>query len=252
VIGTLYGVGQQIPGLLWSRPTRRPKYTREQISATALAIADAEGIEAVTMRRIATDLGAGTMTIYHYVASKADLIALMLDAIMAEQFAAPEDLPADDWRTALTAIAHRTRAMLRRHPWALTGFAGASGSGAAGPQTLRHFEQSLAAVASTGLPPEDRMDLIAAVDDYVAGFVLKSDREPGLESVPESMAKEANEYLDQLLDGGEYPHVAQLLGEGDRFAALLRVGRAYDADQRFERGLRRLLDGVAAEIARTV
>lgn len=243
-------MGQQIPGLLWARPTRRPKYTRETISATALAIADAEGIEAVTMRRIAADLGAGTMTIYHYVASKADLIALMIDAIMAEQLADPEELPAGDWRGALTAIAYRTRAMLRRHSWALSGFAGASGGGAAGPHALRHFEQSLAAVASTGLPPEDRMDVIAAIDDYVAGFVLKSDREPGLESVPESMAKEANEYLDQLLDSGAYPHVAQLLGTGDRFAELLRVGSTYDADQRFERGLRRLLDGVAAEIAR--
>jgi AcrR family transcriptional regulator len=244
-------VGQQNPGLLWARPTRRPKHTREQIAATALAIADAEGIEAVTMRRIAADLGAGTMTLYHYVASKADLMALMLDAIMAEQLAASEDLPADDWRTALTVIAHRTRAMLRRHPWSLAGLREATASGgAAGPHALRHFEQSLAAVASTGLPPEDRLDLIAAVDDYVAGFVLKSDREPGLASVSDELAEQANQYIDHLLASGEYPHTAQMLGDGDRFAVLRKIGAAYDPDQRFERGLRRVLDGVAAEIAR--
>jgi len=94
MIGTLYGMARQAPQLLWARSTRRPKHTREQIAATALAIADAEGIEAVTMRRIAAELGAGTMTLYHYVASKAELTALMLDAIMAEQLAPVADLRA--------------------------------------------------------------------------------------------------------------------------------------------------------------
>lgn len=263
-LGTLYAVAQQTPGLLWARPARRPKHTREAIAATALAIADAEGIDAVTMRRIAADLGAGTMTLYHYVASKAELVALMLDAVMAEQLSTMEDVPTEDWRRALTEIAHRNRAMLKRHPWALTGFAGAEGAGASagGPNALRHFEQSLAAVASTGLPPEDRMDVLAAVDDYVSGFVLKSDREPGLEEVPEEFAQQANQYIEQLIATGAYPNVANLLGDGDshrdgdggsdggKFEALRRVATRYSADERFERGLRRLLDGVAAQINR--
>ncbi|MCP2321687.1 AcrR family transcriptional regulator [Hamadaea flava] len=241
--------------LLWSRPSRRPKVTREQLAATALAIADAEGFEAATMRRIAGELGAGTMTLYHYVRSKAELRALMLDAIMAEQLVPAGELPAGDWRAALTALAHRTRAMFRRHPWALSGLAQAAGdtasagAGAGGPHALLHFEQSLAAVASTGLPPSDRMDLISAVDEYVAGFVLKTDLEPGLESVPEEAGPHVAAYLDALVASGDYPHVAELLGTGDRWAALAGFGRSYSADERFDRGLNRLFDGVAAQLA---
>jgi AcrR family transcriptional regulator len=238
------------PDLVWARPdpaARRPRHTRELIAATALAIADADGIEAVTMRRVAAELDAGTMTLYHYVKSKAELIALMQDAIMAEQLVPEGELPAD-WRGALTAIAHRTRAMLRRHPW-VSGLQ--SGGGAAGPHALLHFEQSLAAVATTGLRAEDRLDLIAMIDDYVAGFVIKSDLEPGLESVPAEAAPTINAYLDEQLSTGQYPHIEALLGDGDRLAALTRfVVAAYSADQRFERGLTRLLDGVAQDVER--
>jgi AcrR family transcriptional regulator len=242
-------MAQRSSPLVWARPERRSKLTREQIAATALAIADAEGIEAATMRRVAAELGAGTMSLYHYVASKAELMALMLDAIMAEQLAPAGELPTGDWRAALTVLAHRNRAMLRRHPWTLGGLRTAGG-GAGGPHALRHLEQSLAAVAPTGLPPEDRLDVIGAVDDYVAGFVLKSDLEPGLESVPDEAAPEVAAYLDRELAGGDYPHIAELLGDGDRWAALRRLGVARTADQRFELGLRRLLDGVEAQITR--
>ena len=116
---------------------------------------------------------------------------------------------------------------------------------------MLHFEQSLAAVATTGLPAEDRLDLIAMIDDYVAGFVIKSDLEPGLESVPAEAAPTINAYLDEQLSTGQYPHIEALLGDGDRLAALTRfVVAAYSADQRFERGLTRLLDGVAQDVER--
>ncbi|WP_203914592.1 TetR/AcrR family transcriptional regulator C-terminal domain-containing protein [Rhizocola hellebori] len=225
-----------------------PRHTRELIAATALAIADAEGIEAVTMRRIATELDAGTMTLYHYVKSKNDLMALMQDAIMAEQLMPAEQLPGD-WRAALTAIAYRTRAMFQRHPWAVAGLQAGGGGDAGGPHALRHFEQSLAAVATTGLPAADRLDLIAMIDDYVAGFVLKSEQEPGLESVPPEAAPAVTDYFDRHLATGEYPHIEALLGEGDRWTALKRAFAGYSPDERFARGLQRLLDGVERYIA---
>ena len=237
---------RQPAGPIWTRPepgSRRPRYTRQQIAQTALAIADTEGIQAVTMRRLAAELGAGTMTLYHYVHSKDDLIALMEDAIMGELLVPDGQLPTD-WRQALTAIAHRTRATFRRHPWALTGMRGAGMS----PHALGHFEQSLAAVATTGLDAAARLDLIAMVDDYVAGFVLKSDLEPALEAHPPDIAKAAADYLDAQLQIGHYPHTQALLGTGDRLAALARLAAASSNDERFERGLARLLDGVAMDL----
>jgi len=203
------------------------------------------------MRRVAAELGAGTMTLYHYVRSKAELTALMLDAIMAEQLVPHGELPAD-WRPALTAIAAGARAMLRRHPWATSLQAtGGGGGGAAGPHALQHFEQSLAAVSGTGLPVADRLDLIAAIDDYVTGFVLKSDLEPGIESVPAEAAPAVSEYFDEHLRTGNYPHIEELLGHGDRWANLTRILTAsYTRDERFAIGLERLLDGVAQQIRR--
>src|SRR5512132_110665 len=204
---------RQPAGPIWMRPepgSRRPRYSRQQIAQTALAIADTEGIQAVTMRRLAAELGAGTMTLYHYVRSKTDLVALMEDAIMGELLVPDDQLPTD-WRQALTAIARRTRATFRRHPWALTGMRGAGMS----PHALGHFEQSLAAVATTGLDAAARLDLIAMVDDYVGGFVLKSDLEPALESVPAAAAEAVAAYLDEQLRTGSYPHVQALLGDGD-------------------------------------
>lgn len=98
--------------LIWLRPEpndRRPRFNREQITIAVLKIADIEGFEAVTMKRIAEELGCGTMTLYYYVCTKADIVALMHDAILAE-ILVPE-LPTD-WREAVCAIARRTRAVL--------------------------------------------------------------------------------------------------------------------------------------------
>ncbi len=234
---------------IWARPepgARRPRHTREQIAATALAIADSEGIEAVSMRRVAAELGAGTMTLYHYVASKNELVALMEDAVMGELLVPEGELPGD-WREALTAIARRTRATFIRHPWAVSGMRGTGMS----PHALRHFEQSLAAVAGTGLDAAARLDVVATVDDYVSGFVLKSDLEPGVEAIPPEVAPAVAEYFEAQLRTGEYPHVEALLGEGDRWAGLVRLLLTAAGDQdRFERGLARLLDGVELDIER--
>src|SRR6266496_1819554 len=135
--------------LIWTRPepgTRRPKFTRDQIASTALAIADAEGFAAVSMRRIATELSAGTMTLYYYVRTKDELVALMDDAIMTEVLIDAGEFP-KHWYDALTAVGLRTWEVLTRHPWALHSLQNAP----TGPNAMRHFEQSLAALAETKL-----------------------------------------------------------------------------------------------------
>src|ERR1700677_837924 len=96
---------------IWAVPPpaeRKPRYTREQITGVALRIADTEGFDAVTMKRIAAELGAGTMTVYYYVRNKTDIVALMHDAILADVLIPGRELAAG-WRDAMAAIARRTR-----------------------------------------------------------------------------------------------------------------------------------------------
>src|SRR4051794_1897561 len=103
---------------IWTQPPpgqRRPRYTREQIAQAALSIADADGYDAVSMRRVAAELGAGTMTLYHYVRTKDDLRALMDDAIMSEVLVPDGELSAD-WRGAIAENARRPYPALRRPP----------------------------------------------------------------------------------------------------------------------------------------
>src|ERR1700724_3583662 len=96
--------------------SRKSRLTRQKIAAVALGIADREGFEAVSMRRVARELKAGTMSLYYYVKTKDDLIAVMDDALMGE--ALLPSLPRD-WRRAMMEIAKRTHAVFIRHPWAL-------------------------------------------------------------------------------------------------------------------------------------
>src|SRR5262249_22635960 len=114
-------VAREAPAdLIWARPepgARRARLTREQIATVALALADAEGVEALSMRRVAAELGVGTMTLYYYVETKDELLALMNDSMMGEILVPDDELPTE-WRPALEAIAQRSRAAFRRHPWA--------------------------------------------------------------------------------------------------------------------------------------
>jgi AcrR family transcriptional regulator len=234
----MYGVST---GPIWTRPEpaeRRPRFTREQIAAAAVKIADSEGFEAVTMRRVAAELGAGTMSLYHYVRTKDDLVALMDDVAMGELLVPEGELPAD-WREALAEIARRTRAMYERHPWAIRSLQAAQ----SGPHSIRHAEQTLAAVGSLGLDPIARFEITAMVDDYVLGFILRhggSDLEGGVEDIPDELF----EYMSSLLATGEYPYTAELAGGDMRAFARTFVAMASDPG-RFERGLQRLLDGIA-------
>jgi AcrR family transcriptional regulator len=126
--------------LIWLRPEpsgRKPRYSRAAIASTALGIADTEGFDAVTMKRIASELGAGTMTLYYYVRNKADIVALMQDAIFEDVLVPEGELPAG-WREAETLIARRSRDAFVGHPWAVSSLNQAQ----FGPNAMRHYEQS--------------------------------------------------------------------------------------------------------------
>ncbi|GIH19701.1 TetR/AcrR family transcriptional regulator [Rugosimonospora africana] len=234
--------------LIWTRPepgTRRPKFTRDQIASTALAIADAEGFAAVSMRRVASELDAGTMTLYYYVRTKDELIALMDDAIMAEVLIPADEFPAH-WYDALTAVASRTWEVLSRHPWVLHFLQNAP----AGPNAMRHFEQSLAALAGTDLDPSSKFTLLAMVDDYVHGNALRAaELRSATASASDPEAIDAAARFGQAqLATGNFPHTQALFGGDDPRNVIGRLVGAESDRDRFANGLAVVLHGAAARL----
>jgi AcrR family transcriptional regulator len=240
---------EEVAGPIWGRPepgARRARFTREQIAAAALAVADKEGFDAVSMRRVAAELGAGTMTLYHYVRTKDELISLMDDAIMGELLIPDGEMPSD-WREALTLIARRTRDAFARHPWTLQSM----GEAEMGPNSMQHVEQSVAAVASLDLDLTTTFEIIGFVDEYVFGFAMRR-RDPGPRD-PEARERwlsQVTEYVDAELASGDYPHLERMVPEGGMAAVWELMQESGAADDRFERGLSRLLDGIALELER--
>jgi AcrR family transcriptional regulator len=234
--------------LIWTRPepgTRRPKFTRDQIASTALAIADTEGFAAVSMRRVASELGAGTMTLYYYVRTKDELVTLMDDAIMREVLI-PEDEFPTHWHDALTAVAERTWDVLMRHPWALESLRNVPG----GPNSMRHFEQSLAALADTDLAEPAKFALLAVVDDYVHGNVRRVGeiRMASAAEGDDNMVEAAVRFAETQFATGEFPHTQALFGGRDPRAVFpLLLGESSERD-RFRQGLSMLLDGAARRL----
>ncbi len=216
------------------------KLSREQIAAAALAIADAQGFEAVSMRKIATVLGSGTMSLYHYVRTKDDLLALMDDAIMGEVLVSPGQLP-EHWRGAITMIAQRTNVTLSRHPWAMTALM----QGRPGPNGVRHFEQSLSAFKDTKLDAPEKFMVIMTVDDYVFGHVMRSTVTRNWAPEDEQVATEAMLALTmEQVATGKFPQIAALVGD-DPKATFDRLGPALAPATRFDIGLQAILDGLA-------
>jgi AcrR family transcriptional regulator len=229
--------------LIWFRQepaSRRPAHTRADIAWAALEIADAEGFDAVSMRKVAQKLGAGTMTLYHYVRNKDELLALMSDAVMAE-VVVPEGELSDDWRQALTQIANRSHDAFSAHHWV---FQKMGDDGVPGPNGMRHFEQSLQAVAGLGLDQGQTFEVIGQVDDYVFGYSLREVQEAAEHE--HGWSPEVVNFFKRELATGDYPLIEEFFG--DDFEASFDQAMELMADEtRFHRGLSRLLDGIEAE-----
>jgi AcrR family transcriptional regulator len=232
-------------GLLWSdaAPARRGRgrgsgLNREDIVAVALKVAEAEGPEAVSMRRIATELGVGTMSLYHHIPTKDDLLDLMQDSVMGELVIPAGEL-AGDWREALAQISRRTRAVYERHHWMVSG---AWERPQLGPRAFAHVEQSFAVMA--GIPAPKMMRMLGAADDYVIGFVS---RQVATRAALRRADMDLATYQEALK-----PHVERLLANhADEFPHLAgAIDGAWDddEDERFEQGLRWLLAGMAADL----
>jgi AcrR family transcriptional regulator len=227
----------------WNRSEepRGSGLSREAIVAAAVEIADEEGIEAVSIRRIATKLEARPMSLYSHIEHKGELVDLMIDEAMGEALL-PGEVP-EDWREALRQIAQSTRAAARAHPWMI---ATAFRRPLLGPKALRHIDQSLAAVSTLDLPFERKRAVLLAVDTYTLGYVRWEVLAPwrtnrcgaGHDELPSG--EQIDAYLAEQVASGEYPHLAAIA------AADLTLGVKAES---FEAGLEWLLAGIAAEVA---
>jgi AcrR family transcriptional regulator len=229
-------VEQQSRVPVWAREDnrRRTSLSREAIVAAAVAIADAEGLDAVSIRRVAADLKARAMSLYTYIERKEDLLDLMADEIAVETLV-PGELP-PDWREATLAIARRERQTTLRHPWLVDLVTRRSLLGQVGPNMLRHADQSIAALAGLEVDPTSKWRLMTAVADYSTGFAIREVRER--DAARTGQSELLAPYLRQLVSGGDLPHLA----------AMLDSGPPGPDDDNFERGLRWLLDGFAQEL----
>ncbi|NEB41821.1 TetR/AcrR family transcriptional regulator C-terminal domain-containing protein [Streptomyces sp. SID14515] len=259
--------------LLWGtgeRPSRGPKpgLTLDRIVTAAVAVADAEGLDAVSMRRLSTELGTGTMSLYRYVPGKAELLDLMLDRVLGEPLpsgTAPADadtdppadanlpadtdpgtdLPADtsgapaDWRAAVDTMARTHLDTLRRHPWLLKINQART---VLGPSALRGLELSLSSLRSMELRDPELIGVIITVNSFVEGLARSEAGEAeamaqtGLSD--EEFWDNQRPYLERAMLSGAYPMMAGMSEE--------TFSPEFD---HFEFGLQRLIAGFEALVA---
>jgi AcrR family transcriptional regulator len=224
--------------LLWDtgrRPSRGPKpaLTLDQIVEAAVRVADAEGLEAVSMRRVAAELGTGAMSLYRYVPGKGELLDLMLDRVQRPS-EHPADLGDGGWRSALEAMGHETLALYRRHPWLLQIN---QSRPILGPSALDGMEKILARIKPMGLTDPELVSAIVAIDSYVVGaartqlYHQEAERRTGLTDAQFWQAQTPT--LEKVMTSGRYPVLASLaedtwLPDFDHFGF----------------GLQRILDGL--------
>jgi AcrR family transcriptional regulator len=223
-----------------SGPGRRPGYSRAQIVRVAVDLANREGLDAATMRRIAQEIGTGAMSLYRYVPKRDDLIDLMLDAVLGE-IELPER-PSGDWRADLSLVADQTRAVGLRHPWQVT----LARRPTVGPNSLRVYDFALSALDGYGLHIDQITSLCGMVGDYVASAVrdeiawLDQARRTGMDR-KQWMAEYVGPYVKQVVESGQYPMFNRTIREGQL--------SHMPPDMRFQYGLNHVLNGVAAALS---
>jgi len=228
-------------GVIWDRPERAargpaPSLSREEITTVAVTLADTQGIEAVSMRALAVELGVGAASLYRYVARKDELIDLMVDAVMGH------DLQFEirgDWREDLRSFAYGLRATTLRHPWLAVHGAGRN----FGPNTARRNEQVLSAIDGLGLEIDEMLVMIETLQAFIRGRTLEelseheAVRRSGLNQ--DEWMRAQTPYVESLIESGRYPLLTRVV---------LDARAPHDPDRlkhSFDLGLERVLDGLA-------
>jgi AcrR family transcriptional regulator len=235
--------------LLWrtptgvSRPGPKSMLDVDRIVAAAVHVADTEGLAAVSMRRVASDLGVAAMTLYSHVPGKGELVDLMLDTMLGELYDDEQVVTTGAWRARLRTVAQANWDFFLRHPWALHL---ATGRPPLGPHLMRKYELELRAVDGLGLS-EVQMDLLVTlINGFVRG-AFGGARETAADQAGGTTARQWREttapYATQIFDPDRFPTAARV---GPTAVEELQAAGA--PERSFEFGLERLLDGIGVLI----
>jgi AcrR family transcriptional regulator len=221
--------------LIWLRPEhaavgRPAQRSRAEVTAAAVAIADRDGLEAVSMRRVAATLGTGAASLYRYVETRDELLDLMTDAVGAEYSLSA---PSGNWLTDLVSVGEQARAILRRHPWlaplVIT-------RPVLGPNGLTLLEHVLDVLAPHPADIAAKLEAFAMLNTITAAFVQN-------ELAGGSAAQRRNAaYLQHAVTLGERPRLARLLARAETTA---------DPEDRYADILTRVLTGLLGPPPRT-
>jgi DNA-binding transcriptional regulator YhcF (GntR family) len=239
VLRSVRGVGTVVANRpAATRPTRRrgtaASPARDDVVRTAIGVADAEGLATLSMRRISAELGIPTMSLYQHVASKDELVMLMIDQAFGQDPLPAR--PAPDWRTALETAARLEWAAFRRHPWLAPAMSLTRPQPV--PSALAYTEWVLAALHGRGLDTTTAFTTHVMLFSYVRGMAVNLESEAQAEA---ESGLTADEWMDahvqtitSLAAGGGFPNVSRLV----------ELDFDLDLDALFELGLRCLLDGL--------
>jgi AcrR family transcriptional regulator len=229
--------------VIWDRPARAargpaPSLTRDDIASAAVRLADAQGLDAVSMRVLAAELGIGAASLYRYVESKDELVDLMADAVMGADM---RFRVGGDWRAHLRSYALALRTMIGRHPWMVVEGAGRT---SLGPNTAATFERVLGGLDGLHLDIDDILTMVETVDAFTRGRALEevadqeAVRRSGLDN--EAWMRQQEPYVRGLVESGRYPLLSRVIIDAEAPHDPERLEKA------FRRGLELVLDGLTS------
>jgi AcrR family transcriptional regulator len=234
---------------VWTRtanPRReRPALNRDLIVSEAVRLLDSEGIDALSMRRLATRLGAGATSLYSYIDSKDDLIELVVDEIY-RQIQVPDATSAVSWRAAITRSAHSMRLIILQHPWVVS-VLGDAGLAYLGPNMMRMSDGMLALFQAAGFAAEEAGHAMKTVAAYVIGVAISE--AAWLNKLARSQWTE-RDWVERLWPSAEkaaqaYPRLRE------RYAAQRGRDPEKMREEAFGYGLERILDGLDTRLSRS-
>jgi AcrR family transcriptional regulator len=212
-----------------ARPKPREPLSRDRVLAAAMAVADAEGLEALSMRRLGQELGVEAMSLYNHVRNKEDLIDGLVDLVFAE-FGTPNGR---DWKSAMRARGVNAQRVLRRHRWAI---ALMESRRTPGPATLRHHDSVLRCLREGGFSVALAAHAYSLLDSYIYGFALEQANLPFDTAGGPEVARMAEAMIAQF-PAGAYPYMAEIATKH-----VMKPGYSYAKE--FEYGLDLILDGL--------